>query len=67
MLKRKNYVMLCGGIGFKTIFVQLENGTLDNVQIICPNFAHAILYTKNVDENNNPTDADGRYFSVPRA
>ena len=48
-------------------FVQLENGTLDNVKIICPNFAHAILYTKNVTENNNPGDGDGRYYNIRSA
>ena len=48
-------------------FVQLENGTLDNVQIICPNFAYAILYNKNFSQNNNPTDGDGRYYNIRSA
>lgn len=43
-------------------FVALENGTLDNVQIIVPNFSHSILYDSNKTENNNPssTDNNGR-------
>lgn len=34
-------------------FVVLRNGTLDNVQIICPNFSHSIIYTKNITESGN--------------
>ena len=48
-------------------FVQLENGTLDNVQIKCPDFAHAILFSKNADDNANPTDGDGRYYNIRSA
>ena len=46
-------------------FVQMENGVLDNVQIKCPDFAHAILYTKNTDDT--PKDADGRFYNIRSA
>lgn len=34
-------------------FVVLKNGTLDNVQIICPNFSHAVVYNSNITESAN--------------
>ena len=49
-------------------FVTLDNGTLDNVQIVCPNFDYAVLYKKNMtsSDNRNHTDANGttRYYNV---
>ena len=44
------------GVGFVT----LKNGTLDNVQIICPNFSYAIIYTnqiKNAENTAIPSDS----------
>ena len=40
-------------------FVTLDNGTLDNVQIICPNFSYAIIYNnqiKNAANTAKPSD-----------
>jgi len=37
------------GVGFVT----LKNGTLDNVQIICPNFSYSILYTSQIKSSEN--------------
>ena len=34
-------------------FVTLENGTLDNVQIVCPNFDYAALYKSNLTSSDN--------------
>ena len=48
-------------------FVELNGGTLDNVQIVVPNFSHAIMYEKNKSENNNDTDGDGRYKNIKSA
>ncbi len=44
------------GVGFVT----LKNGTLDNVQIVCPNFSFAILYSSQIKDANNtakPSDS----------
>lgn len=35
-------------------FVVLKNGTLDNLQIICPDLPYAILYQKNILDDANP-------------
>jgi len=49
-------------------FVTLKNGTLDNVQIVCPNFDYAALYKSNLEDsgNRNETDANGktRYYNA---
>ena len=47
-------------------FVTLNNGTLDNIQIICPNFDYAVLYKSNMTEsgNRNETTDKTRYFNV---
>ena len=46
-------------------FVTLDNGTLDNVQIVLPNFDHAVLYKKNMTEDNRSETTDKtRYFNV---
>ncbi len=43
------------GVGFVT----LKNGTLDNVQIICPNFSYAIIYNTQIkDSENTPVPSD---------
>lgn len=34
-------------------FVKLSNGTLDNVQIVCPNFDYAALYKSNLTASDN--------------
>ena len=34
-------------------FVTLDNGTLDNVQIICPNFSYAIIYNSQIRDSAN--------------
>lgn len=46
-------------------YVTLKNGTLDNVQVICPNFSFAIIYSNQIKDSNNPatptdTSNDGR-------
>ena len=49
-------------------FVTLNNGTLDNVQIVCPNFDYAALYKSNLtsSDNRSETDANGktRYYNA---
>ena len=49
-------------------FVTLDSGTLDNVQIVCPNFDYAVLYKSNMTETGNRsyTDENGktRYYNV---
>lgn len=47
-------------------FVTLENGTLDNVQIVCPNFDYAVLYKSNMTESGNRSETTDRtrYFNV---
>ena len=47
-------------------FVTLENGTLDNVQIVTPNFDYAVLYKSNMTESDNrkETTDKTRYFNV---
>ena len=50
-------------------FVALNNGTLDNVQIVCPNFDHAVLYSSNMTESGNRKETTDRtrYFNVKSA
>ena len=41
-------------------FVVLKNGTLDNVQIICPDFSYAIIYNNQIKDSENtakPSDS----------
>ena len=52
-------------------YVTLKNGTLDNVQIICPNFSYAIIYSSQIKDSNNPAkpsdssnDARGNVYSA---
>lgn len=41
-------------------FVHLNGGTLDNVQIVCPNFSHSVIYTKNISEDGNQHSYDSK-------
>ncbi len=41
-------------------YVTLDNGTLDNVQVICPNFSQQFLYTYD-NEYKNSVRTDGTY------
>ena len=49
-------------------FVTLNNGTLDNVQIVTPNFDYAVLYKSNMTESGNRSYTDDagktRYYNV---
>ena len=47
-------------------FVTLNSGTLDNVQIVCPNFDYAVLYSSNMTAagNRSETTDKTRYFNV---
>jgi len=64
------FTMTCGSdsaaldMGYS--FVTLNNGTLDNVQIVCPNFDYAVLYKSNMTESGNrkETTDKTRYFNV---
>ncbi len=52
-------------------FVTLNNGTLDNVKIVVPNFSHSVMYEKNKTENGNPSNTDSsgttRYYNIRSA
>ncbi len=50
-------------------FVTLNNGTLDNVQIVCPNYDYAALYKSNLtsSENRSETTDKTRYFNAKSA
>ena len=50
-------------------FVALNNGTIDNVQIVCPNFDYAVLYSSNMTESGNRSETTDktRYFNVKSA
>ena len=65
------FTMTCGSdsaaldMGYS--FVTLNNGTLDNVQIVTPNFDYAVLYKSNLDEmpaERKQTTDKTRYFNV---
>lgn len=64
------FTMTCGSdsaaldMGYS--FVKLDNGTLDNVQIVCPNFDYAVLYKENMTESGNrsQTTDKTRYYNV---
>ena len=47
-------------------FVTLNNGTLDNVQIVTPNFDYAVLYKSNMTDSGNRSETTDRtrYFNV---
>ncbi len=64
------FTMTCGSdsaaLDMGYAFVTLNNGTLDNVQIVCPNFDYAVLYKSNMTESGNrqETTDKTRYFNV---
>ncbi len=41
-------------------FVTLNNGTLDNVQIVCPNYDYAALYKSNLTSSDNRSETTDR-------
>ena len=49
-------------------FVYLDNGTLDNVQVIVPNFTHSILYVSALNKSDYPsmagTDNAESYYNM---
>ena len=65
-----SFTMTCGSdsaaLDMGYAFVTLNNGTLDNVQIICPNFDYAVLYKSNMTESGNrsQTTDKTRYYNV---
>ena len=64
------FTMTCGSdsaaLDMGYAFVTLDNGTLDNVQIECPNFDYAVLYKSNMTESGNRSETTDktRYFNV---
>jgi len=64
------FTMTCGSdsaaLDMGSSFVTLNNGTLDNVQIICPNFDYAVLYKSNMTESGNRSETTDRtrYYNV---
>ena len=64
------FTMTCGSdspaLDTGYAFVTLDNGTLDNVQIVCPNFDYAVLYKSNMTESGNrsQTTDKTRYYNV---
>ena len=64
------FTMTCSSdspaLDFGYTFVTLNNGTLDNVQIICPNFDYAALYKSNLtsSENRSQTTDKTRYYNA---
>ena len=68
------FTMTCGSdspaLDMGYAFVTLENGNLDNVNIICPNFWHASLYKSNLTSEDNETQVEGtrtRYYNARSA
>ncbi|MBR3978257.1 MAG: hypothetical protein IKJ94_01375 [Oscillospiraceae bacterium] len=64
------FTMTCGSdsaaLDMGYAFVTLTNGTLDNVQIITPNFDYAVLYKSNMTDSGNrsQTTDKTRYYNV---
>ena len=65
------FTMTCGSdsvaadLGYS--FVKLDNGTLDNVQIVCPNFDYAALYKSNLTSSDNRSTTENdktRYYNA---
>ena len=68
------FTMTCGSDSASLSFgqfVELNNGTLDNVQIVCPNYDYAALYNsqlKDTDANRSETtNGTTRYFNAKSA
>lgn len=64
------FTMTCSSdaaaLDFSYYFVSLSNGTLDNVQIVCPNYDYAALYKSNLtsDENRKDVSDRTRYYNA---
>ena len=58
------FTMTCGSdsaaLDFGYSFVELDNGILDNVQIVCPNFDYAALYKSNLTSSDNRSETTDR-------
>ncbi len=56
------------GDSMSVAYITLDNGTLDNVRVICPNFSHQIMYMVQAKEEGNldPT-AEWRYKNIRSA
>lgn len=71
-LSGNGFTMTCGSDSYALdmgyAFVNLDNGTLDNIQIVCPNFDYAVLYKSNMTESGNRSYTDDagktRYYNV---
>ena len=69
------FTLTCGSDGYAKdrtySFVELKDGTLDNVKIVVPNFSHSVMYEKNKTENGNPSNTDSsgttRYYNIRSA
>ena len=69
------FTMTCSSDSYATdrtyAFVELKGGTLDNVQVVTPNFSHAIMYESNKTEGGNPSNTDSsgktRYYNIRSA
>ena len=56
------------GDSLSAAFVALDNGTLDNVRVICPNFSLAALYNGQLKaEGNVDPNAEWRYYNARSA
>ncbi|MBO7320197.1 MAG: hypothetical protein J6V06_09300, partial [Clostridia bacterium] len=64
------FTMTCASdspaLDFGYAFVTLNNGTRDNVQIVCPNFDYAALYKENLTsgDNRSQTTDRTRYYNA---
>ena len=63
------FTMTCGSdsaaLDTGYAFVNLDSGILDNVQIVMPNFDHAVLYKSNMTSGNRTETTDKtRYYNV---
>ena len=58
------FTMTCASdsavLDFSYSFVTLSDGTLDNVQIVCPNFDYAALYKSNLTSSDNRSETTDR-------
>lgn len=56
------------GDSMSTSYVELVNGRLDNIRVVCPNFSHQIMYMSQakVDGNIDPA-AEWRYKNIRSA
>ena len=67
------FTMTCGSDSASLSFgefVKLDNGTLDNVQIVCPNYDYAALYNSQLKSGDNrsvTTNGTTRYYNAKSA